>query len=422
MDLTENNCAGNQEKCPETVPEEQTGMTKEEQEWGLKKEPRPPLPRYVFGVIAALILIIFLGGSLWYYRTSVLPEKYYQRASSHFKLEEYSEAYLLYEKVLKLRPERKNILYQMAFCLEKTGRTDEAITRYEEHLKTIPGDGKALLRMGWLYTQKNDTGKGLAALKEGAAKLKDPYAWALVSEAAIKSKDSGTAVEALLKQTELFRELEQVLTCSKMLMGLGAWKEALKGYGRFSELAPEDKRGEHGANAAKAMLGWPTDQRLVIRPGRSIGPVEIGDTKDAVKGKLGAPEAKEFRKVGGKSILSDDTAEIWTYSRTMPGRGLRVIFINGKVREAEARSGEYKTETGLGLTNFLLPKNSSRLEWRKEGEDKAVVCLAKGGGLTFYAAGLNSSGTDAKYKKLRVHKGNSSIDSVEGFSLLNLFN
>ena len=420
--MTDNNCAINEEKCPEIVPEEQTGMTKEEQEWGLKKEPRPPLPCYVFGIIAALILIIFLGGSLWYYRTSVLPEKYFQKASAHFKQEEYSEAYILYEKVLKLRPERKNILYQMAFCLEKTGRIDEAIARYEEHLKTIPGDGKALLRMGWLYIQKNDdTGKGLAALKEGAAKLKDPYAWALVSEAALKSKDYETAVEALVKEIELFKEPEQVLTCSKMLMGLGAWEEALKGYERFSELAPDDKRGIHGANAAKAMLGRPTDPRLVIRPGISIGPVRIGDTKDEVRDKLGAPEAKEFRKVGGKSILSDDTAEIWTYSRTMPGRGLRVIFINGKVREVEARSGEYKTETGLGLTNFLLAKNSSRLEWRKEGEDKSVVCLVKGGGLTFYAAGLNSSGTDAKYKKLRVHKGNSSIDSVEGFSLLDLF-
>lgn len=420
--MTDNNCAINEEKCPEIVPEEQTGMTKEEQEWGLKKEPRPPLPRYVFGIIAALILIIFLGGSLWYYRTSVLPEKYFQKASAHFKQEEYSEAYILYEKVLKLRPERKNILYQMAFCLEKTGRIDEAIARYEEHLKTIPGDGKALLRMGWLYIQKNDdTGKGLAALKEGAAKLKDPYAWALVSEAALKSKDYETAVEALVKEIELFKEPEQVLTCSKMLMGLGAWEKALKGYERFSELAPDDKRGIHGANAAKAMLGRPTDPRLVIRPGISIGPVRIGDTKDEVRDKLGAPEAKEFRKVGGKSILSDDTAEIWTYSRTMPGRGLRVIFINGKVREVEARSGEYKTETGLGLTNFLLAKNSSRLEWRKEGEDKSVVCLVKGGGLTFYAAGLNSSGTDAKYKKLRVHKGNSSIDSVEGFSLLDLF-
>lgn len=420
--MINDNCSNNQEKCPEIVPEEQTGMTKEEQEWGLKKEHRPPVPRYVFGVIAAVILVVFLGGSLWYYRTSVLPEKYYQRASAQFKLENYSEAYLLYEKVLRLRPERKNILYQMAFCLEKTGKTDEAISHYEEHLKILPGDGKALIRLGWLYTQKNNFEKGLPALKEGAAKLKDPYAWALVSEAAIKSKNIETAVEALVKQTELFKKPEQVLTCSKMLMDLGAWKEALKGYERFSELAPDDRRGLHGTNAAKTMLGWPTDPKLVIRPGKSIGMIEIGDTKEEVKNKLGSPEAKEFRKVGGKSILADDHAEIWTYSKTMPKKGLRIIFLNGKVREAEARSGEYKTETGLGLTNFLLPKNADRLEWKKEGDGRAVVCLAKGGGLTFYAAGLNSEGTDAKYRKLRVHKGDSSIDSVEGFSLLELFN
>ena len=101
-------------------------------------------------------------------------------------------------------------------------------------MKILPGDGKALIRSGWLYTQKNNFEKGLPALKEGAAKLKDPYAWALVSEAAIKSKNIETAVEALVKQTELFKKPEQVLTCSKMLMDLGAWKEALKGYERFS--------------------------------------------------------------------------------------------------------------------------------------------------------------------------------------------
>ncbi len=420
--MTDKNCINNEEKCPEMVPEEQTGMTKEEREWGLKKENRPPVPRYVFAVIAGIVLALFLGGSLWYYRTSVLPEKYYQKAAAQFKLENYQQAYDLYGKVLKLRPERKNILYQMAFCMEKIGKIDNAIIHYEEHLKTIPSDGKALLRIGWLYTQKNDFDKGLPALKSGAEKLKDPYAWALLSEAAIISKNREAAVEALVKQTELFKEPEQVLTCSKMLMGLRAWEEALKGYERFSELAPEDKRGIHGANAAKAMLGRPTDPGLVIRPGKSIGLVEIGDTKEEIKSKLGVPEAKEFRKVGGKSILSNDTAEIWSYSRTMPGKGLRIIFINGKVREAEARSGDYKTETGLGLTNFLLSKNAARLEWRKEGTDKTVVCLVKGGGLTFYAAGLNSEGTDAKYRKLRVHKGNSSIDNVDGFSLLDLFN
>lgn len=422
INLINNNCDSNEEKCPETVPEDQTGMTPEEHEWGLKKEHRPPVPRYVFGIIAAIILTVFLGGSLWYYRTSVLPEKYYQRATAQFKLENYSEAYLLYEKVLRLRPERKNILYQMAFCLEKTGRTDEAISHYEEHLKILPGDGKALIRSGWLYTQKNNFEKGLPTLKEGAEKLKDPYAWALVSEAAIKSTNNETAVYALVKQTELFKEPEPVLTCSKMLMDLGAWKEALKGYERFSELVPGDKRGVHGADAAKAMLGWPTDPGIVIRPGRSIGIIEIGDTKEVVKSKLGPPEIKEFKKIGEKTILAGDHAEIWTYSKTMPKRGLRIIFINGKVREAEARSGEYMTETGLGLTNFLLAKNADRLEWKKEVNGKAVVCLAKGGGLTFYAAGLNSDGTDAKYKKLRVHKGNSSIDSIEGFGLLDIFN
>ncbi|MDD4159431.1 MAG: tetratricopeptide repeat protein [Synergistaceae bacterium] len=420
--MTNNNCGNNEEKCPEIVPEEQTGMTQEEQDWGLKKEPRPPVPRYVFGVIAALILTLFLGGSFWYYRTSVLPEKYYQRAASQFKHENYAEAYLLYEKVLKLRPERKNILYQMALCLEKTGKIDEAIRDYEKHLETIPGDGKALIRIGWLYTQKNNFEKGLPALKEGAAKLKDPYAWALLSEAAIKSKNSEMAVQALSKQTELFKEPEQVLTCSKMLMDLGAWKNALKGYERFSALAPDDRRGIHGANAAKTMLGWPTDPSIIIKPGRSIGMIEIGDTKEEVKSKLGSPEAKEFPKVGGKSIISEDYAEIWTYSKTMPQRGLRIIFINGKVREAETRSGEYRTETGLGLTNFLLSKNADRLERRNAEEGKAVMCLVKGGGLTFYAAGLSSDGTDAKYRKLRLHKGNSSIDGIEGFSFLDLFN
>lgn len=420
--MTKNNCDGNENKCPEIVPEEQTGVTKEEQEWGLKKEPRPPVPRYVFGVIAIVILAVFLGGSLWYYRTNVLPEKYYQRATSQFKIENYSEAYLLYEKVLKLRPERKNILYQMAFCLEKTGKIDEAIERYEEHLKTIPSDGKALVRMGWLYTQKNNFEKGLPALTEGAKKLKDPYAWALVSEAAIKAKNNASAVEALVKQTELLKEPEQILTCSKMLMNLGAWKEALRGYEKFSTLAPEDKRGIHGANAAKMMLGYPTDPNLVIRPGKSIGMVTLGETKEEVKKNLGTPEMKVFKKVGGTSMFADDYAEIWTYSEIMPKRSLQIIFLDSKVCEAETRSAEYKTETGLGLTNFLLPKNADRLEWKKEGPGKAVISLVKGGGLTFFAAGLDSEGTDATYKKLRVHKGNFSIEDSKGFRLLDLFN
>lgn len=405
---------------PETVPEEQTGMTEEEIAWALKKEPRPPVPRFVFVLIAAAVLIAFLAGGFWYYRKNVLPEEYYQNATQLFKQGKYTEALPLYEKVLKLRPERKGILYQIAFCLEKTGKIDEAIVRYEEHLRIMPNDGRAMLRAGWLYTERGNYEKGLPLLKKAALKMKDPSVWTLLGNAAMRNGSRDLAVEALVKQTELFKEPEKVLTCSKMLMDLKAWQEALAGYNRFIKLAPDDSRGIHGANAAKAMLGYPTDPKLVIVPGKSIGDVNLGATKEEVKAALGRPDAKEFTGVGGKSPLSGASAEIWTYSRSLPGRGLRVIFINDRVKEVESSSAAYRTGDGIGISNFLLAKNSHRFESRKQAKNGNVVCMIKGGGLTFYAAKLNGDGTEAEYKKLRLHKGGSLLENIEGFSLFDL--
>jgi len=409
------------EKCPEIVPDEQTGMTKEEQEWALKNEPRPPVPRSVFAAIALIVIIAFLGGSFWYYRTNVLPEKYYQKATLLFKQGDFTQACDLYKKVMKLRPKRKGVLFQIALCLEKTGNINEALSYYEEHLKLMPADGNALVRAGWLYTQKGSYEKGRVLLEKGAKKLKDPYAWALLYDAAVKFKDRETAIAALTKQIDLFKEPEPVLTCSKTLMGLKAWEEALSGYNKFIKMEPEDARGIHGANAAKIMLGYPTDQNITIVPGESIGYVKLEAAKEDVKTAIGGPDSKEFTVIGGKSMLAGSHAEIWTYSRSMPKLGLRIIFLNGKVREVEARSAEYKTESGIGIANFMLKKNEDKFEWRKEAKNGTLLYLLKGGGVTFYAADINSSGTDAKYKKLRLHKGNTSIDNVDGFSLLDIF-
>lgn len=409
-------------QCPETVPVEQTGMTEEETEWALRKEPRPPVPRYVFIAIFALIVLAFAGGSWWYYRTNVLPEKLYQKATVLFNEKKYSEACPVYVRVLELRPERRDVIYQIGYCLEMTGQFDAAIERYEEHLKILPSDAKAMLRLGWLEARKGDYEKGLPMLEKAAAKLKDPLAWAVVGDAARSAKSADVLVEALSKQAELFKEPEQVYTCSKELMKAGAYTAALVGFERFVKIAPDDVRGVHAVNSVKVMLGYPTNPALVIIPGKSLGPVALGMTKVQVKEALGAaPDAKEFTKVGGKSMLADADAEIWTYNKSMPGRSMRIIFLNGKARELETRSDKYLTENGVGISNFLLPKAEGKLEWRREARNSAILCLIKGGGLTFYAADLNDAGDAAKYKKLRVHKGNSSIDNVDGFSLLNLF-
>lgn len=421
--MSETNKIDEKVTCPEIVPEEQIGATEEERQWALKKEPRPPVPRSVFIAIAIIILLAFVGGTFWYYRTNVLPEKYHQRATALMKQEKYFEAGELYLKVLKLRPERKDVIYQIAFCLEKTGKRDEAISRYEEHLKIMPHDVKALLRLGWLYMEKGEYEKALAALKEASKHdHKNQEVWSFMAKAALKANDRETAASALLSLALLQKNPEEVFASAVQLMRLSAWEEAISAFAAFDKLAPDDMRGKHAASAAKAMLGYPTNPKLVIIPGKSLGPISLGDTKEEVKNKLGRPDEKVFTKVGGKSILAEKSAEIWSYGASLHGRSMRIIFVSGKVRELESASMAYKTETGLGLSNFLLDKNRDKLESRKQAENGSTVCPVKGGGLTFYAAKLNETATDAKYKKLRIHKGDSSIDNINGFSLMDLFN
>ena len=128
-----------------------------------------------------------------------------------------------------------------------------------------------------------------------------------------------------------------------------------------------------------------------------------------------SPDAKEFGTVGGKSMLADRPVEIWNYDGS---RAMRIIFIDGEVHEIETASPLYKTEDGLGLSNFLLAKNEGKFKWKRDTRASVLVCLAKGGGLTFYAYGLAPDGASAEETKLRVHRGDMSIDGVNGFSLM----
>ncbi len=413
------NCR-NHEICPETVPDEQIGATEEERRFALKKDPRPPVPRYVFAAIAAVIVIAFVGGSFWYYRTNVLPEKYYQKATALFKQHEYENAAIYYAKVMKIRPERKDVLYQLAVCLEETGKTDAAIARYEEHLKVIPGDVKALTRLGWLYMQKGEYERALKVLRDAVKKeRKKPELWEMIAKASLKQDDIKGASESFANLAALYTEPEKVMECAKKLMELASWEGALGAYERAAALTDGSASSLHGVLAAKTMLGYPTDPKLTIAAGKSIGLIKLDYTKAAVKEVLGTPDRKDFVKIEEDGVLSKKDAEIWTYAESMPKRGMRLIFVGGVLQEAESSSPLYKTEKGLSLSNFLLDKNKDKLQERKKAKDGTVICPVKGGGATFYAAFLNESGTDAKYKKVRLHKGTSSIR--DGLSLLDIF-
>lgn len=410
-------------KCPEVVPEEQIGATEEERKWVLNKEPRPPVPRFIFAAIGVFVLLAFVLGGAWYYRTNVLPEKYHQRATALLEHSNYEEACVYYLKVLKLRPERKDILYQIAFCLENTGKIDEAIERYEEHLKVMPADTRAMGRLAWLYIKKGEYEKALVILKEAAKKdKKNPVVWDMMSLAALKANDTESAGYAFARLAETEKDADKILNAGRELMRLRSFEDAHSAFLRCLEVKSSDKSALHGLIAAKSMLGYPTDVKFIIKPGVSIGPISIGYTKDQVKEALGHPDVKEFIKTESELIAADKPTEVWTYSKNLQKRGLRIMFAKDTVKEIETASSFYMTEKGLGLSNFLLSKNAGKFESRKETGDGSVVCSLKGGGLTFYAYGMNSASTDARYKKLRLHKGSSSAEGAWKLNLTDLFN
>lgn len=409
-------------KCPEVVPEEQTGMTEEEREWSAKTPPRPRVPRYVFVTIAVLLLISFGGGSWWYYRKNVLPEKLYMRAEALYEQKQYAHAEELYRRIMSIRPERRDILFNIAGCREEQGDVPGAIKYYEEHVKTAINDSRAMSRLGWLYMKRGNYEQALRWFKEaGKRKKKDPEIWSMAAEAAVKAGQPAEAAEAYEHLSKLTDDPEKIMECGRALLRVKAYEEALGVYARAAEeAAAGDMRAVHGMNAAKAMLGYPTDPKYVIAPGRALGPIVLDAKKEEVKDALGgrSPDTKEFGVVGGKSMMADRPVEIWTYNVGDPNHEFRVIFTAGRVTEIETASPLYQTERGLGLSNFMLAKNADKLKWRREARNSVILCLAKEGGLTFYAYEPTEDGMDAAAKKLRVHHGEVGIDNVDGFSLM----
>lgn len=410
-------------RLPEAVPEEQTGMTEEEREWSTKAPPRPSVPRYVFITAAIILLAAFAGGSWWYYRTNVLPEKYYMKATALYEQRQYARAEELYRRIMKLRPERRDVLFYIASCREEQGDKDGAIKYYMEHLKSAVNDARAMTRLGWLNMEKGDYGQALKWFKEaGKRKKKDTEVWSLTAMAALKAGEKPDAAEAYSRIAELSEEPEKVMDCGKSLMKIGAWQNALEVYTRAAKLVSGDAAPLHGINAAKVMLGYPTDAKYTVLPGKALGFIELDASKEQVKEALGgrSPDGKEFSTVGGKSLLAARPVEIWTYNPGDMQHEIRVIFAKDKVVEIETPSTLYKTEEGLGLSNYMLAKNADKLKWRKEARNSSVLCLAKHGGLTFYGYLTTPDGTDFSFKRLRVHHGDISLDNLDEFPLMRL--
>lgn len=384
-------------KYPEIAPEGKIGVTEKEKEWAAQKPPRPHVPRYVFIGALAFLALAFAVGATWYYRKNILPEKYYMKASSQFESGNYSEAFTLFEKVSKIQPARRDVYNYMARAMAETGEAGRAAEYYETHLRKQPDDAKAKWEAGELYAETKNYGRALelmtSARAAGSARLER------IAEVLLLDGKPEEAADYLRDAALAAGEAEKAIGTAKKLMDMGFYRHALEAFGKASRLDAGDKRGIHGANAAKAMLGLPTDPALTIIPGESMGLVKLGSGQDDVSAVMGAPEKQVFTRINRSNV------EIWHYGdKNNKMKSMTVFFVGGKVREIETRYREFKTEEGLGPGNFMLEKQSGRIEKRAELGDGRIRFDVKGGGMTFYAAGVNEAGDGARYAKLIVHR------------------
>lgn len=170
-------------------------------------------------------------------------------------------------------------------------------------------------------------------------------------------------------------DAEGLLEAGRSMMRPGMYRVALDSFEQAADLLPsDDKRGIHSINAAKNMLGWPTDEGMVITPAVSIGNMTLGMTQD------------EALSAWGKPIYSVDEDEysVWGYGATSKESDTVVYFDSDGVIEIVTESSRHATRDGLSLKNFSQEKYADRFIIERDAESGMLRYTLKEGGLAFY--------------------------------------
>ncbi|MDR1885957.1 MAG: tetratricopeptide repeat protein [Synergistaceae bacterium] len=341
-------------------------------------EPETSVLRTV-AVIAAMLLV---SAAIQYNTNYIVPGRIIATAAESFEMGNYAAAVDKYREALSMKPGIEGVYYRLAYSSEMLGRYVDAIDSYAAHLENNPWDTEALVRLGSIYLRLDMYGDAMLLYEEAAQRVPDDpdvrYALSIAYERLGRSEKAAESY-VWLTGSRVVTDPEVLISSSRALMKLGQYVDALDGFSKANDLLPpDDKRAFHGMNAAKSMLGWPTDDAVVMVPGESIGNIRIGSVSPDVAGVWGKPV--EYVKEGEH--------ELWSYGTSAEELSTYVFFEDGRVVEIATKSKSHRTADGLGLSNFMEPKYADRFDrWTGEAEGgSSYRYILKGGGLALYSA------------------------------------
>ncbi|MDR0648305.1 MAG: tetratricopeptide repeat protein [Synergistaceae bacterium] len=341
-----------------------------------------------FKIAKTVLAVMLLTGGALYYRDSYVPARMFQAADISFEEGDYGEALETYHRALELKPRQTGTHFRIGYSLEKQGDYRGAMDEYAAHLKDEPDDGEALFRLGSLYfdhDMRQDALNVLKRAKELGAPASADYMIGVSLEALGDTKAAREGFVEAIRRSE--GDAELLYVSSKALMRLGSYLEALDGFAEMGKfVASGDTRAFHASNAAKAMLGRPTDPSCVIEPGAAFGSVTLGATsRDLIADSNWGPP---------KEQVSDGEHSVWGYGGGIEAPETLIYMENDAVIEIVSSAKDFKTPDGLGVANFKEPKYAGRFDRWVAQMGEAVTLyryVLKGGGLAFFAVGDLSS-------------------------------
>lgn len=260
-----------------------------------------------------------------------------------------------------------------ARSLARAGRRSEAAAAYELYLADSSDDMIMTTELGVIYSDIGRSADAIEVLERASDHVPEAiFRLGLIYEA---SSDDDRAADAFARYVERSADAESLLAAGRSLMRAGRYRDALAGFTAADAMLPsDDKRGFHAVNAAKNMLGWPTDDSLIITPGISIGALTIGMTREEAIRELGEPIY----------MIDEDTHSVWGYSSGTGIPDTVAYFDEDALIEIVTQSTSYATADGLGLGNFREPKYSNRFTRMRDPDAMILRYTLRGGGLAFY--------------------------------------
>jgi tetratricopeptide (TPR) repeat protein len=168
------------------------------------------------------------------------PHPYYWFALSHFSDEQYERAIVIIKRGLQAGVEVPNLITLHVSCLQKLGRTPEAISILTSAIKKSPQVPDYYLSLADLYVKNNDKASAKRCYREGLATI--PKDVDLLSKYAFYLYEDGQNEEALLRYIKLTRlepnEAGSLTYLGNIRLNLGLNDRAMEAYRQANELTP----------------------------------------------------------------------------------------------------------------------------------------------------------------------------------------